>query len=488
MNPDYVLRHDLKRTFIISKNLIKHNSEPNWISVIHPVHAMILSFFTRKLSFKTTLKLISQSTGEKVSIVNNLIQPFICNKKQFAITFHGLNFKFPKNIIIPYNENIMEVQNCRPGDFRYNALDFDSKRMFSGPLSVSLMLNNLCSTNCVYCYADKREKFQCEITLERFKNIVKEAKQLNIVDFGLSGGEIFLTPNWSKFLKILLENDYYPDVISTKLPLTPSQIHLLKNLNINKVLQISLDSVNVSILTKMLNVDKSYLHKIIQTIRIIDYTGIKFKIATTLTRYNDSYSNVLELLNFIKQFPNIIDWDIGPAFDSLYKEKQTNVKFKSSRKKLQKVQQFVLNQSERYHFNINFDSSYLGRPFYNSKEGGTSFPGSECSANKTHMIILPDGNVTCCEQFYWMPQFLLGNINDSTIADVWLSDKALNLFDPKYISKNSNCAMCSLLNDCYSTMNKCWVDIIKAYGIENWDYPDPRCFFAPKMFNDLAFN
>jgi len=33
-----------------------------------------------------------------------------------------------------------------------------------------------------------------------------------------------------------------------------------------------------------------------------------------------------------------------------------------------------------------------------------------------------------------------------------------------------------------------WVeDIVKAYGKKNWDYPDPRCAFAPEMINPLEF-
>lgn len=36
-------------------------------------------------------------------------------------------------------------------------------------------------------------------------------------------------------------------------------------------------------------------------------------------------------------------------------------------------------------------------------------------------------------------------------------------------------------------LNRCWAEILKAYGDENWDYPDPRCIKAPKMKNNLKF-
>ena len=32
----------------------------------------------------------------------------------------------------------------------------------------------------------------------------------------------------------------------------------------------------------------------------------------------------------------------------------------------------------------------------------------------------------------------------------------------------------------------CWKMVMYAYGKQNWDYPDPRCPEAPKMFNDIC--
>ena len=36
-------------------------------------------------------------------------------------------------------------------------------------------------------------------------------------------------------------------------------------------------------------------------------------------------------------------------------------------------------------------------------------------------------------------------------------------------------------------MNRCWAEVIKAYGDEHWDYPDPRCKLAPKMKTNLIY-
>ena len=56
------------------------------------------------------------------------------------------------------------------------------------------------------------------------------------------------------------------------------------------------------------------------------------------------------------------------------------------------------------------------------------------------------------------------------------------------INKESPCRECRLFEDCFSYQNRCWSDIIKAYGKDCWDFPDPRCCFAPAMKNKLSYD
>ena len=42
--------------------------------------------------------------------------------------------------------------------------------------------------------------------------------------------------------------------------------------------------------------------------------------------------------------------------------------------------------------------------------------------------------------------------------------------------------LCNLENH-----RRCFVKVIKAYGKDKWDYPDPRCQYAPKVTSDLLY-
>ena len=88
---------------------------------------------------------------------------------------------------------------------------------------------------------------------------------------------------------------------------------------------------------------------------------------------------------------------------------------------------------------------------------------------------------------YWNPRFIIGDLQKQTIQEVWNSPRALELAFPKKenFRNESFCKKCSIFAECYEYHNKCYADVLKAYGDENWDFPDPRCKFAQPFINEL---
>lgn len=56
------------------------------------------------------------------------------------------------------------------------------------------------------------------------------------------------------------------------------------------------------------------------------------------------------------------------------------------------------------------------------------------------------------------------------------------------IDKKSPCSRCKDYDACFKNGNRCFSNILKAYGKAHSDYPDPRCFYAPKFKNNLTHN
>ena len=178
------------------------------------------------------------------------------------------------------------------------------------------MVNNICYTNCYYCYADKRRKVTCSIPLDRIVELIHEAKQLNVRTFDVIGGEFFLFKNWDKVLSELHKCGYHP-YLSTKLPLNEPVVKKLAKMQIQDI-QVSLDSLIAEHLTRSLDVKIDYIQKIKETITLLDKYNISIYIHTVLSKETESIEDIQSIYEFIKDVKNIAEWKIDKAGKSLY--------------------------------------------------------------------------------------------------------------------------------------------------------------------------
>ena len=95
----------------------------------------------------------------------------------------------------------------------------------------------------------------------------------------------------------------------------------------------------------------------------------------------------------------------------------------------------------------------------------------------------PDGKVTVCEQMYWHPFFILGDLNTQSIMEMWTSKNALSLwnFSREEVRDASPCKQCDDFDECRRGLGNCWRQAISAYGPENYDFPAPECPKAPPV-------
>lgn len=124
--------------------------------------------------------------------------------------------------------------------------------ILSHPINLTLMLNNKCITDCVYCYANKDYKVTNPLSTEKILSLIKEAINIGVLSFDINGGEVMLHKDWDIIVNELLKYSFLPQ-ISTKVPLTEEQIKRLKELGIKRI-QVSIDAWDTAILSKVLGV------------------------------------------------------------------------------------------------------------------------------------------------------------------------------------------------------------------------------------------
>ena len=282
-----------------------------------------------------------------------------------------------------------------------------------------------------------------------------------------------------------------PEYISTKYPLTGEMIHAIQKTGFTNPVQISLDACSSGLLQKTLSVNSNYLPKVLRGIKLLDESGLSYRITSVLTTYNTKKDVIEKLFRLISELKNIADWRITPAVNSNWIEYEQFRKLKPDKKEIESLYEFVENKIVPYSkIPILLNRPAINREFQYCTTGSKDFKGVKCSALNNQLFILPDGKATICEQLYWSPRFVVGDVSVNSISKVWNSPAVERILSLKRtdIQDSSPCKVCELFETCFDARNRCWTDIIKAYGKENWDYPDPRCAFAPDMINNLLYD
>jgi len=474
----------LKRSYILSPGKVDadKNVHAGILSKIHPVYAMILSFFSNPITKEEAILQVSDFLEISEEEAENLISSFIETDEISYSEYGGIKNIFPRNMIIAEDEAFTDPVQYTPLQFVYDELDLKRERFFMAPKGIVFMVNNVCVTDCAYCYADK-SVVRKPMPFERIKELIKNAFDLKIMSFDIVGGEFFLYKEWKNLLDELIKYDYKPVLISTKVPLTEKEISIMSDYNIS--IQISLDSLDRQELVHILNVKNDYLEKIKSTIELLEQYNIKYQIATVLTQYNAKIETLEQIYDFLSDKKNITRWEVRVGFKSLY-SRDNFEKIRLSKEDVQRIDHWINEIMQKTDLHILWSPNESNK-YFNCEGGSRNFKGARCSANYSHMVILPDGKVTICEQLYWNPRFIIGDVSKQSIEEVWNSPRALELAFPKreQFRDESVCKECAIFDDCFSYPNKCYAEVLKGYGDENWDYPDPRCAKAPQFINEL---
>jgi len=481
-NPAYRLRNDKKRIVLFNKepHSLSFDKVSDFVGFVHPLYAILFSFFNGERALEEVKEAFSNLTGLSKEAVEKIITPLMENKEELAINYDGHHFHFPKNVLVKKENGLIHQKyNIKEFLIPKKELDFDSWRLYI-PLDALIMINTKCVTDCIYCYADVRKRKDCQIPIERFKELIKEAKELGMRSIDISGGEVFLYKHWEELLEELVVNGFSP-YISTKIPIELDKIQKLRDLGI-KTIQLSIDTIVEEEIVKILNVKKGYLSKMLKTLEYLNENDFNILINTQMTLINEN--SMEKLVDYLMRFDNIKKIQVGAAGYSLYKNNY--LKYRASLQKVKQVEKFInrvkANKSKEVFLNF---SGYLTKEDFlndNVEERKKKFYSrARCSGNFYAFVILPDGKVTICEELYWHPQFIIGDLMKQSIEEVWNSEKALKLYNisREMVREESPCRECDEFEKCHRYRGVCWKMVLYAYEWENWDFPDPRCPKAP---------
>lgn len=492
LNPHYHLRDDRHRVVLFSWGVDGKECSPHWQSFIHPVQAVFLSFFTHYRYYRQTLSRLCGFFKYGEEELDGMVRKFIENPEPVHVSLPGGKVYFPKRLLVDAEAWTGEISldGQRPEDFLLENIDLCTPRLYAGPGLLTLMLNNRCVTRCRYCYADTQTKVRHPLSTERIMELIKEAADIGVQQVVLIGGEVFLHKDWTRILGVLVDHDLAPEYVSTKLPMTRELVSQLEAVGYRGIVQVSLDTCNEQVANELLGVKEGYVEKVLQGLQWLDASSLNYQVASVLTTYNCDLVSLTELYRRLSVLKRIRDWRLVPVQHSISKGYRSIAELKPRREQLITVFDRLSEAVVQSPFPVIMNRQALEWHYRNDSIGKRPFEGSKCTALRTHLFILPDGKATICEQLYWNPRFIVGDVSKDSIREVWNSEKSMRLWqlDKEMFSSDTPCKECPVMKVCYSERNRCWADVIKAYGEDGWDYPDPRCEQAPELKNPLNYD
>lgn len=477
LNPDYYLKWDVKRVVLYSKSDIHNGGVKNWCSFLHPLHALILGTFSYEHEFQKAVDIINRYSTIRTEIIEEFVSNLINNSEFFHLDMNGEYLNFPPHLFLSGEYKHLQcddIQCIVQKALSIKEIDLIESRLLHTPIKIIWMANNHCPMSCIYCYVDVNHKHK-ELSLERFEQLMVEAKACNISECEVIGGDFFVKKDWDIYLKCLLDYGFTPPYISTKKALSSKEIQLLIKIGYNGILQFSLDSLSKSELKDIIHCSDNYLDNVKEMFAILnkeEKLPFKVRVNTVLIARNATERNIQELMSFLSEFWFVVEWEIRFSMPAYSKVNS----FLCDKKQIEQITSFLKGVPKDTPFVINFieDGIIDNKPMCDL--GQTDRYNNRCTANLRHCFILPDGKVTICERLYWNPLFIIGDLNESTLSEIWNSEKAKKIAYriKDEIATSSLCYTCEGKNLCYQKNRRCWVDVVNKWG-DNITYPDPIC-------------
>ena len=293
--------------------------------------------------------------------------------------------------------------------------------------SVSIELTYRCVEKCIHCYIDDAPKFCAadELTLDEYKNILNQLRELGCVNILFTGGEILLRPDLCDIVEYAVELGFIVNLYTTGVGLTDKVFDRLCATKVNGI-SVSLYSGIAAEHDKITGVKGSF-EKTLKAALMFKAAGVNTFIKCVAMKQNlDSLESLYELGNrlnlYVSVTPRIVsghdgkcaaDYSLG-SFELYKKFYQLNSRYVQKDTTVEKIsREQILN-------------------------------GTACRAGLNSLSIDPFGGVHACLTF----SDSLGSIRTDKLKNICEMAKNLNFRNRKLRDVSPQCETCKYIENC----------------------------------------
>ncbi len=363
-------------------------------------------------------------------------------------------------------EKQKERQTLNIGNYKSNCNQWQfAPERDENPSKLTVVLTEACNHKCNYCFKGCSAQRDKEVACEKWKEVIEEAQRIGVQEITFSGGEPFLYPGLLSLIELCESKGIYTKISTNGTFLDEAVIQKLYRAGAEYI-HLSLPAVTDGLYNEITG-SVHDLEKVKKAVRLLKEHGFYIRVKMVLMPGNIEEAEKLidfcakENVDFVHLAPFILTEkgrggrELIPSEDSLIQ-----------------IRNLCIEKGKQY------EKTVIGEPPISSLcwEGPRNI--SKCGGIKDSLTILSNGNITFCEALGSNPDFILGNVYESSIEEIWNSDKPDKITEPDYEKLDESCRKCEYLGWCKTG---CFVYSILQSG-NPWSV-DPRCFRASCSHN-----
>jgi radical SAM protein with 4Fe4S-binding SPASM domain len=463
-NPDLVLRSDVTRAVVFVRDEIESGLNA-FVRFLHPRHAILLAMFDGRRKTEDVLRDWAYVSGlpgreaarQELAALVRSWGDMPCLLPREILAGREIPTYDPASFVVPADRVDLHPGRCnQPIDFLH-VVTFD------------------CVVDCAYCYSRPAGVTRELLPFERLAELLGEASRLGVKTVVLSGGDPLCHPRRWDLIELYVSNGITPKV-STKVPLTDRGARRLRDAGLESI-QVSVDAMDESFHDSLMS-RPGHHRKLLASLDHIRGAGLKLRTNTVVTSRN--YPDVLRLIPYLaERYENLVKIEVSPYGRSLYRHEDGL--FLSEAQQAELREQVAVCQA-RYPC-IRIHASEAGGRSGDRRSHDEKLADyrnrAVCSAGRWGFVLLPDGQVTVCEELYYHPAFLVGDLRRQSIMEMWDSPELGKLRRPEQSQSLGPCTTCPIFAECHGEKGRCYKRALQGYGIDHPDWPDPTCPYAP---------
>lgn len=329
-----------------------------------------------------------------------------------------------------------------------------------------LFITDGCAANCVYCCIGDSVKHHAtnSLTLEQIENLLIQAKDMNIPEVEITGGDPLVHKDIVSILEIVIKYGFKV-YISTKIPITSKMADEFKRIGL-KHISLSVDTIDSDTYEKLVGIEKKHLINTLAGMKNLNECGISFTVKTTITSLN------------IKQIPQMIEkiysnYNCTNYMLQAYSRGDCYVKQLFASKSDYIYLDEAIDKLSCFYDKLNITKAYNIEKIIGSKKY-LHASRMICMAGKNAITIYSNGKYGFCAHSM-NDKLTYGDIEKMSLRDSWYSKELFDFLKPsRNMYTGTKCEHCNDFEECNN--RRCYVRTLLEFNeLRNID---PLCPYS----------